>query len=133
MNSPQVKLEDIMPALQGVIPAIVATSSLDHVPNVTYISQIYYVDSSHVALSYQFFNKTIKNVRENPMLVAILTCPVHYDLYKLTLRYKESQTSGEIFDNMSMQLDALAIVQKKEHIFKLRAADIYEVISIVNV
>jgi hypothetical protein len=86
-----------------------------------------------VALSYQFFNKTIKNVRENPMLVAILTCPVHYDLYKLTLRYKESQTSGEIFDNMSMQLDALAIVQKKEHIFKLRAADIYEVISIVNV
>ena len=133
MSGAQVKLEEIMPALQGVIPAIVATSSLEHTPNVTYISQIYYVDSSHVALSYQFFNKTIKNVRENPILVAILTCPVHYDLYKLTLRYKESQTSGEIFDNMSMQLDALAIVQKKEHIFKLRAADIYEVISIVNI
>lgn len=133
MNRTQVKLEEIMPALQGVIPAIVATSSLEHIPNVTYISQIYYVDANHVALSYQFFNKTIKNVRENPMLVAILTCPVHYTLYKLTLHYKESQTSGEIFDNMSMQLDALAIVQKKEHIFKLRAADIYEVISIVNV
>jgi hypothetical protein len=133
MSQRQIKLEEIMPALQGVIPSIVATSSLDHVPNVTYISQIYYVDSTHVALSYQFFNKTIRNVRENPMLVAILTCPVHYDLYKVTLRYKESQTSGEIFDNMSMQLDALAIVQKKEHIFKLRAADIYEVISIVSV
>ena len=133
MNQIHVKLEEIMPALQGVIPSIVATSSLDHIPNVTYISQIYYVDSGHVALSYQFFNKTIRNVRENPMLVAILTCPVHYTLYKLTLRYKESQTSGEIFDNMSMQLDALAIVQKKEHIFKLRAADIYEVVSIVNV
>ena len=132
MSDSQVKLEQIMPALQGVIPAIVATSSLDHIPNVTYISQVYYVDADHVALSYQFFNKTIRNVRENPMLVAILTCPVHYDLYKLTLRYKESQTSGEIFDNMSMQLDALAIVQKKEHIFKLKAADIYEVISIVN-
>ena len=133
MSRPQMKLEEIMPALQGVIPSIVATSSLDHVPNVTYISQIYYVDNGHVALSYQFFNKTIKNVRENPMLVAILTCPVHYNLYKVTLRYQESQTSGEIFDNMSMQLDALAIVQKKEHIFKLRAADIYEVISIVEV
>ena len=133
MKQSEVKLENIMPALQGVIPAIVATSSVDHTPNVTYISQIYYVDENHVALSYQFFNKTIKNVRENPMLVAILTCPVHYDLYKITLRYKESQTSGEIFDNMSMQLDALAIIQKKEHIFKLRAADIYEVISIVNV
>ena len=133
MSQRQIKLEEIMPALQGVIPSIVATFSLDHVPNVTYISQIYYVDTSHVALSYQFFNKTIRNVRENPMLVAILTCPVHYNLYKITLRYKESQTSGEIFDNMSMQLDALAIVQKKEHIFKLRAADIYEVISIVGV
>jgi hypothetical protein len=133
MSQSQVKLEEIMPSLQGVIPAIVATSSIDHIPNVTYISQIYYVDTDHVALSYQFFNKTIRNVRENPMLVAILTCPVHYDLYKLTLRYKESQTSGEIFDNMSMQLDALAIIQKKEHIFKLRAADIYEVISIVEI
>ena len=133
MSQFQIKLEEIMPALQGVIPSIVATSSLDHIPNVTYISQIYYVDHGHVALSFQFFNKTIRNVRENPMLVAILTCPVHYTLYKMTLRYKESQTSGEIFDNMSMQLDALAIVQKKEHIFKLRAADIYEVISIVNV
>ena len=130
MNGTSVKLEEIMPALQGVIPTIVATSSLDHTPNVTYISQVYYVDESHVALSYQFFNKTIKNVRENPVLVAIVTCPVHYDIYKLVLKYQESQTSGEIFDNMSMQLDALAIVQKKEAIFKLKAADIYEVISI---
>jgi hypothetical protein len=94
---------------------------------------VYYVDEKHVALSYQFFNKTIRNVRENPVLVAIVTCPVHYTLYKLVLNYKESQTSGEIFDNMAMQLDALAISQKKEHIFKLRAADIYEVVSIVLV
>ena len=90
MNEKQATLEEIMPALQGVIPSIVATSSLEHIPNVTYISQIYYVDSGHVALSFQFFNKTIKNVRENPMLVAILTCPVSYSLYKVTLRYKES-------------------------------------------
>lgn len=133
MSGVQVKLEEIMPALQGVIPTIVATSSGDHIPNVTYISQVYYVDEEHVALSYQFFNKTIRNVRENPMLVAIITCPVHYTLYKLTLRYKESQTSGEVFDSMSMQLDALAIVQHKEGIFKLKAADIYEVISITEI
>jgi hypothetical protein len=44
MSGSQVKLEEIMPALQGVIPAIVATSSVDHIPNVTYISQVYYVD-----------------------------------------------------------------------------------------
>jgi hypothetical protein len=130
MNGKDVKLEDLMSALQGVIPTIVATSSLEHVPNVTYISQVYYVDEQHVALSYQFFNKTIRNVRENPVLVAIVTCPVDYILYKLTLRYKESQTSGEIFENMEIQLEALAHVQRKPGIFKLRAADIYEVQSI---
>lgn len=128
-----VTLEEIMPALQGVIPTIVATSSLERVPNITYISQVYYVDESHVALSYQFFNKTIRNIRENPILAAIVTSPIEYTLYKLLLRYVESQTSGEVFDNMSMQLDALAIVQRKEGIFKLKAADIYEVISIEQI
>jgi hypothetical protein len=128
-----VTLEEIMPALQGVIPTIVATSSLDHIPNVTYISQVYYVDENHVALSYQFFNKTIRNVQENPMLAAIVTSPIDYTLYKFLLRYVESQTSGEVFDNMSMQLDALAIVQKKEGIFKLKAAVIYEVVSIEQI
>jgi hypothetical protein len=130
MNRKHVKLEDLMPALQGVIPTIVATSSLEHTPNVTYISQVYYVDEHHVALSYQFFNKTIKNVRKNPVLVAVVTCPIDYILYKLTLRYKESQASGEIFENMEMQLEALAHVLQKPGIFKLKAADIYEVLSI---
>ncbi len=124
------KLEEIMSALQGVIPTIVATSSADHIPNVTYISQVYYVDEGHVALSYQFFNKTIRNVRENPLLVAIVTSPLDYKLYKLKLLYRESQTSGEIFENMEIQLEALAHVERKEGIFKLRAADIYEVLSI---
>ena len=133
MNNVRISLEEIMSALQGVVPSIVATSSCEHVPNVTYISQVYFVDEGHVALSYQFFNKTIRNVRENPVLVTIVTCPVKYDLFKLTLRYQESQTSGDVFDNMSMQLDALAIVQHKEDIFKLKAADIYKVISIEKI
>ncbi|MBL0744565.1 pyridoxamine 5'-phosphate oxidase family protein [Chryseolinea lacunae] len=129
----KIHLEDMMPALQGVIPTIVATASADHTPNVTYISQVYFVDADHVALSYQFFNKTIRNVRENPMLTAIVTCPVHYDLYRFILRYEESQTDGEIFDAMEIQLEALATAQNKEGIFKLKAADIYEVVSIEKI
>ncbi len=130
MTDTKLTLEEIMPSLQGVIPTIVATSSLTGVPNVTYISQVHFVDDHHVALSYQFFNKTIRNVRENPVLVAIVTCPVSYDLFKLTLHYKESQTSGEIFDSMALQLDAIAHVQGKRDIFKLKAADIYAVLNI---
>jgi len=122
--------EELMPALQGVIPAVIGTCSLNGTPNVTYISQVFYVDEKKVALSYQFFNKTIRNVRENPVLSVLLTCPVSYKIFRLLLNYKESQTSGPVFDYMSLQLDAIAIVHGKSEIFKLLAADIYEVLSI---
>jgi len=62
--------DEIKPAMQGVIPSHVVTCSLDGTPNITAVSQVYYVDSDHVALSYQFFSKTIKNIRENPRALA---------------------------------------------------------------
>jgi Pyridoxamine 5'-phosphate oxidase len=57
--------DEIKPAMQGVIPSHVVTCSRDGIPNASVISQVYYVDADHVALSHQFFNKTTRNVREN--------------------------------------------------------------------
>ena len=124
---------EMLPSLQGVIPSIIGTCSAAGIPNVTYISQVFYVDESHVAISYQFFNKTIHNIRENPVLCVYVTCPVNYVLYKCMLRYIESQASGEIFDEMSLQLEAIASAHRKTGIFKLRAADIYEVLSVEKI
>ena len=59
---------DIRPALDNGIPAVMVTCSAEGTPNVTVISQVYYVDDTHVALSFQFFSKTIRNVRENPQV-----------------------------------------------------------------
>lgn len=122
--------EEMMPAFQGLIPPVIASCSADGMPNVTYISQVYYVNERQVALSRQFFNKTIRNISENPLVQVVLMCPVTYAIYKLLLRFQESQNSGPVFDEMALQLEAIAGMQGKSDTFNLKAADIYEVLDI---
>ena len=124
--------DEIKPAMGGVIPAHVGTCSLDGTPNVTALSQVYYVDADHVALSFQFFNKTIKNVRENPRAVAWIINPETFDSWDLELEYDHSETSGPVFEVMDMRLEAIASLTGMTGIFKLRAADIYRVKSAVK-
>jgi uncharacterized protein len=121
--------DEIKPAMEGVIPSHVVTCSLDGTPNTTVISQVYYVDADHVALSFQFFNKTIKNVRENPHAVAWVTNPESLETWDLELEYDHSETSGPVFDAMDMRIEAIASMTGMTGIFKLKAADIYRVKS----
>jgi len=121
--------DEIKPAMQGVIPSHVVTCSLDGTPNVTAVSQVYYVDSDHVALSYQFFSKTSKNIRENPRALAWVINPETFESWDLEIEYDHSETSGPVFDAMDMQIEAIASMTGMKGIFKLRAADIYRVIS----
>ena len=58
--------DEIRPVMESGIPIVLATCSADGEPNVSVVSQAYYVDPEHVAVSFQFFSKTIRNVRENP-------------------------------------------------------------------
>ena len=122
--------KEMMPALQGTIPANITTCSLAGEPNTTELSQVYYVDDHHVALSFQFFNKTIRNVRENPYVSVFLIHPTSWDNWQLALRFVRSETSGPLFDDMDMKLEVIASMTGMKGIFKLRAADIYEVLSI---
>ena len=91
------------------------------------ISQVYYVDGDHVALSHQFFNKTIRNVRENPKALVALISPETFESWDLELEYDRSETSGPVFETMDMQLEAIASMVGMKGIFKLRAADIFRV------
>ena len=116
--------------LDNGVPAMIATCSGDGTPNATIISSVYYVDETHVALSFQFFNKTIRNVRENPRAWAGVTDFLGQGDWLLDLEFERSETEGPIFDAMDMQIEAIASATGMSGIFKLRAADIYRVLSV---
>lgn len=122
--------DEIKPALQGIIPAALATCALDGTPNVTTVSQVYWVDPDHVALSFQFFNKTIRNIRQNPRASVVFHDPQRGTAWELELRYERSETEGPLFESMEMQLDAIASMQGLSGVFQLKAADIYRVLGV---
>lgn len=70
-------LDAIRPCLEGAIPGVMSTCDCDGMPNVTYISQVEYVDAHHLALSFQFFNKTRANVLVNPRARLMVIHPVN--------------------------------------------------------
>ena len=120
---------EIKAAMQGVIPSHVVTCSHDGTPNASAISQVYYVDPDHVALSHQFFNKTKRNIEENPRAVVWVVNPETFESWDLELEFVRSETSGSVFEVMEMQIEAIASMVGMKGIFKLRAADIFRVIS----
>ncbi|MFN4063222.1 MAG: pyridoxamine 5'-phosphate oxidase family protein, partial [Parazoarcus communis] len=62
----RIKLESIRNCLEGAVPGTISTCAPDGTPNIAYLSQIQYVDGEHVALSYQFFNTTRRNILASP-------------------------------------------------------------------
>ena len=122
--------QEIRPALDNGVPCLMVTCSADGTPNATVISQVHYVDDTRVALSFQFFSKTIKNVRENPRAWAGVVDVVGQADWTLDLEFERSETEGPIFDAMDMQIEAIASATGMSGVFKLRAADIYRVLSV---
>jgi predicted pyridoxine 5'-phosphate oxidase superfamily flavin-nucleotide-binding protein len=120
----------MLPAFQGVVPSHVTTCSADGAPNVTAISQVHYVDATHVALSNQFFSKTRRNLDENPYAFVQLIHPDTGAMWFLELRFLRSEAQGPLFEAMEMQLDAIASLQGMQGVFKLQSADVYEVVSV---
>ncbi len=120
-------LQDIRACFEGVIPAVVATCSAQGVPNVAYISQVFYADESHVALSFQFFNKTRQNILANPRATALLLNPHTAQFHRLHIRYLRTETQGPLFEGMKAQLAGIASHSGMQGVFRLLGSDVYEV------
>jgi adenylate cyclase len=120
-------LDDIRESLEGIVPGVVATCSADGTPNVCYLSQIEYVDEAHVALSFQFFNKTRQNILGNSQAVAAVVDPTSAAVHRLYLSYLRTETHGPIFERMKAKLASIATATGASGIFRLRGSDIYRV------
>jgi adenylate cyclase len=123
------QLSDFWHCFEGVIPSIVATASRDGTPNISYISQIFYIDDQHVALSNQFMSKTVANILENPRAQAVVVDPIAGRQNTLDLMFDHAETSGPRFEQFAARLSAIAAHRGMENIMALRSADIYRVIN----
>jgi hypothetical protein len=120
-------LDEIRACLEGAIPAVLATCGAAGMPNVAYISQVFYVDERHVALSFQFFNKTRQNILANPHATALLLHPLTAAFYRLHIRYLRTESEGPLFESMKAQLAGIASHSGMEGVFRLLGSDIYRV------
>jgi len=128
-----IPLERLTSCFQGVIPSWLCTCALDGTPNAAILSHVDYVDSRHVALSFQFFNKSKRNVAENPKALVRIIDADTMQVYALKLRFVRTETSGPIFESMRLRIEAIASYSGLKGIFKLLGADIYEVLSVEQV
>jgi adenylate cyclase len=140
MNAPEAfavadraTMAELRPCMEGAIPAVMATVAADGTPNVAYLSQVHHVDDHHVALSFQFFNRTRQNLLAHPRSTVLLVNPVDIHFYRVHLKYLRTETEGPVFERMKAQLAGIASHEGLDAVFKLRGADIHQVLAIERV
>jgi len=129
----KVRLESIRDCLEGTLPGNIATVAPDGTPNIAYLSQVQYVDPGHVALSYQFFNTTRRNILASPYAKVSLIDPGSAAQYRLSLQYLRTETTGPVFEIMKAKLAGIASHTGMSGVFRLLGADVYRVLDIERV
>lgn len=129
-QSSRLTLESIRDCFDGEVPATIATCSADGVPNGSYVSQLHYIDAEHIALSFQFFNKTHANILDNPVATLMVANPVTAARYRIRVRYLNTLTQGPVFETMKAKLAGIASHTGMSGVFHLQGADIYRVMAI---
>jgi len=129
----KIRLDAIRDCLEGTVPGNIATVSPDGIPNIAYLSQVQYVDAEHVALSYQFFNTTRRNILASPYAKVALIDPMTGAHYRLALQYLRTESNGPVFEVMKAKLAGIASHTGMAGVFRLLGADIYRVLDIERV
>ena len=123
-------LHDIRRILDGGIPPTLCSASEDGVPHVNLLSHVEYVDANHVALTFQFFNRSRDNILATRRVALMVEDPLTGGSLSLQLRYLRTETHGPLFERLRAKLAGIAARSGMEQVFKLRGADVYEVLAI---
>ena len=129
----KLSLETLRNCFDGAIPSTLATCSSDGTPNISLLSQVQYVDPEHIALTYQFFNKTRSNILDNPYASLSVSDPHTAAIYRLHIQYLHTETSGPLFEIMRAKLAGIAAHTGMSNVFRLLGADLYRVLDVERV
>lgn len=118
---------------EGVIPATMCTVSAEGVPHLCYLSQVEYVDEAHVALSFQFFNRSRENILATRRCAVTVDDPYTAAGVRLQLRYLRTEHQGPTFERMKAKLAGIAAHCGMEKVYHLQGADVYQVESVETI
>jgi GAF domain-containing protein len=131
MSAPD--LRALRGAMEGISASTLCTCDADGMPNASMISQVHWVDEAHVALSYQFFNKTRRNLLATRQACVQIFDPGTLAQYRLDLDYVETRTSGPLFETMKAKLAGIASHHGLDKVFRLLGADVFRVVDVEEV
>ncbi|TNE70011.1 pyridoxamine 5'-phosphate oxidase family protein [bacterium] len=117
-------------SLDGAIPSMIVSVDENDMPNVTIVSQVFYVDENHVAISNQFLSKTIRNLTATKRAAIQLIDPIEIFMWILQVEFIREEKEGSLFDDMNMQLEAIASMTGMQDVFKLKSAFVCRVHSV---
>jgi adenylate cyclase len=130
MNSPALSLMTVRRMLEGVIPCAMCSVSAEGVPHVNYLSHAEYVDPEHVALTYQFLNRSRQNVLATRRIALAVEDPYTGASVEMQLEYLRTETSGPVFERLRAKLAGIAAHTGMEKVFRLQGADLYRVLGL---
>jgi adenylate cyclase len=97
VSEPEVSLAEIEDdCFLGVLPSSIATVAPDGLPNVTSLSIIERLDAGHVAISRQFFNKTLVNLSRNPRAQVMVSSAGSGRQYRMDLVHERGEIQGPL-------------------------------------
>lgn len=125
-----VTLKSVRRMFEGVIPAVMCSVSADGMPHLCFLSQVEYVDEGHVALSFQFFNRSRENILATRRCMVSVDDPYTAAGIRMQLRYVRTESSGPVFERMRAKLAGIAAHTGMDKVYRLLGADIYEVSAV---